>query len=219
MNQPKRNRIPWYSLGLALLLCAAALVTATGSALARYREERDEQLKFQVRPPAQVCMGVMKTVTAEDGTISQVFDAGAELDWKTIIENELCQLDLVITNGVSEALFSLEDQTVTLRLITTAGITEDTVIALRLPPETEGGEETEILAVATPIAEDTSLFAVNGHGWVYTFHQQKEGEEEPGEELTWLLPGGGFSSVSLTLIMRGTLPERTSLLRPQAVAQ
>lgn len=219
MNQRKWNRKPWYTLGLALLLCAAALVTATGTAFARYREERDQYLTFQVRSPAQICIGPMKTVTAEDGTTTEVFDPADELKWETETVNERYLLKLAIANGVSETSFSEKEQTVKLQLVSSAGITEDTEIVLRIPPQSEEEEMIEIQAVATPIEVGTSLYQANGLGYVYTFHEQKEGQEEPGDELTLQLPGGEFTYIPLTIVIKGTLPEHPSWLRPQVVAE
>lgn len=219
MNQSKCNKRPRYLLGLVQLLCAAALVTATGTAQARYRAERDVQLTFQVRSPAQVSLGTMKTETAEDGTETEIFDPEGKLSWRTETENELYLLDLVIANGISAASFSEKDQIVSLRLIGSAGIGEETRIFLRIPPQAEGEQTVEIPATVTEIEEGTSLYVTNGYGYVYTFHQQMEGEEEPGEELTWLLPGKKFATIPLMLVIRGTLPEHISLLQPQVMAE
>lgn len=219
MNQPKRNKDPRYLLVLALLLCIVALVSATGTVQARYQAARDKQLVFQVRSPAQVSLGVMKTETAEDGTTTEVFDPDGTLAWRTETENELYLLDLVIANGISSESCSEKDQIVSLRLIGSAGIGEDTRITLRIPPKTEEDQPIEIPAVVTPVEEGTALYVTNGYGYVYTFHQQTQGEEEPGEELTWLLPGKTFATIPLTVVMQGKLPEHISLLQPQVVAE
>lgn len=219
MNQRKWNKKPWYSLGLALLLCAAALVTATGTALARYRAERDQFLTFEVRSPAQISLGVMQTVTAEDGTTSEVFDPKGALTWETETEDERFFLKLAIANGLSETTFSAKKQNVRLRLIASAGIAEETTITLRIPPQTAEEQPREIQAVVTPIEEGTSLYVSHGLGYIYTFHEQEEESEEPGEEVTWQLPGGSFACIPLIIVMEGALPEHISLLQPQVVAE
>ena len=219
MDQRKWNNTPRHMLALALLLCAAALAAATGTAFARYQAERDVILEFKVRAPAQICMGTIQTVTAEDGTVTKSFDPNDELTWIMVMEDELYQLDVTVGNGISGTSYSAKNQTIRLRLISSVGITEDTVISLLLPPETEGAEAKEIIAAVTPIEEQTNLYTTNGAGYIYTFHEQKEGTEGPGEELTWTLPGGKLSYLTFSVLMRGKLPEQISLLQPQVVAE
>lgn len=223
MNRRKWNKKPWYSLGLALLLCMAALITATGPALARYKTDRKTSLTFQVRSPAQVCLGTVKTVEKKDEeteevTTEEVFVPGGSLTWETVTEDEVYLLNLAIANGTSATAFSEKKQIVSLRLISSVGITENTVISLRLPPETEDGEERIIKSVATKIEEGTSLYMTNGHGYIYTFHEFKEGEDEPGQELSWQLPGGELIYLPMTVAMTGALPEHPSLVQPIVIA-
>lgn len=223
MNQRKWNIKPWYSLGLALLLCMAALVTATGPAMARYKTDRKTSVTFQVRSPAQVCLGTVKTVEkkneeTEEVMTEEVFVPGGTMNWETVTEDEVYLLKLAIANGTSDTSYSQKKQQVSIRLISSVGITENTVISLRLPPETEGGEERIIPSVATKIEEGTSLYMTNGYGYVYTFHEYREGEDTPGQELSWLLPGGELVYLPMTIAMTGALPEHPSLVQPMVIA-
>lgn len=219
MNRRKWNNKPWHFLSLALLLSIAALITATGPAQARYKTERKTSVAFQVRSPAQVCLGAVKTVEKEDGTSEEVFVPGADIDWETVTEDEVYLLNLAIANGTSSTVFSEKKQKVSIRLISSAGITENTIISLRLPPETEDGEERIIQSVATKIEEGTTLFMTNGHGYIYTFHEYLEGDDTPGQELTWMLPGGELIYLPMTIAMTGALPEHPSLVQPMVIAE
>ena len=218
MNQRKWNKKPWYMLALALLLCVTAVLSATGTALARYRAERDQYLNFQVRTPAQFCLGTVKAGQTEDGKTTETFVPNGELTWVTVTEADLYTLDFAVANGESAKSYSRKAQKISLRLISSAGFTEDTELFLRLPPQTEGGAFTDVPAVVTSIEEGTALYSTNGYGYIYTFCQQKEGTEET-VELSWELPGGEFAYIPFTIVMKGNLPEYVSLLQPQIVAE
>lgn len=190
MNQRKPNRIVWYSLGLVLLLSVAFLVTSTGTAFARYRTERSAKVTFEVREPEQICLGTL----ALDGSFRKSAPA-----WNTT--GEIPQLNLTIANGTSDTACSPRDQAVSLRLVGSLGL-ETAPMYLTLP-----GEETKITATITPITEGTALYHTHGAGWIYTFL------DEEGEELSWTLPGGKLSLVSMTVTM-DTLPENLALIQP-----
>ena len=195
MNQRKPNRIVWYSLALVLLLCAAFLVTSTGTAFARYRTERSAKVTFEVREPEQICLGTL----ALDGTFRTSPPA-----WTT--GDDTPRLNLAVANGTSADDCSQRDQTVSLRLIGSLGI-DTAPMYLTLP-----GEETQVTATITPITEGTALYHTHGAGWIYTFL------DEEGEELTWTLPGGELSYVSLTVTM-DALPETLSLIQPMVTGK
>ena len=215
MSRPKWNKHPWYGLGLALLLCVAALAAATGTTLARYQAERKQVLTFQVCSPAQISLGVMETTEKEDGTSVTAFRETDTLSWKEEVPDEVYLLELVVANGKSETVFSDKSQEVSLRLICSIGMTEGTGIALRIPQE--DGHKT-VPGIVQEITEGSSLYVTNGPGYIYTFHEQEDGTEDPGEELTWQLPGGTFVYIPLTVVMEGKLPDHETLIRPQIVA-
>lgn len=195
MNQRKPNRIVWYSLALALLLCTAFLVTSTGTAFARYRTERSAKVTFEVREPEQICLGTL----ALDGTFRTSLPA-----WTT--GDDVPTLTLAVANGTSADECSQRDQIFSLRLVGTLGM-ETAPMYLTLP-----GEETQITATITPITEGTALYHTHGGGWIYTFL------DEEGEELSWTLPGGELSHVSLTVTMNAP-PETLSLIQPMVTGK
>lgn len=215
MNQPKWNKHPWYTLGLALLLSVAALTTATGTALARYQAQRSQILKFEIRSPAEIYLGVMETTENEDGTTETAFKVTDELTWTEEVPDELYLLELTVANGKSKTSFSDKPQNVSLRLVSSIGMTEGTVISLRVPQN--NGYKT-VPGVAQEITEGSSLYVTHGPGYIYTFYEQEDGTGEPGEELTWELPGEKFAYISLTVAMEGKLPDHETLIRPQIVA-
>ena len=88
------------------------------------------------------------------------------------------------------------------------------VITLKTVPGhlTLPGEETQITATITPITEGTALYHTHGGGWIYTFL------DEEGEELSWTLPGGELSHVSLTVTMNAP-PETLSLIQPMVTGK
>ena len=200
MNQRKPNRIMWYSLGLALLLCAAFLVTSTGTAFARYRTEREKNITFEVREPERICLGTL----AEDGSF-----AVTDPVWKTV--DDVHQLDLAVANGNSADDYSRQDQIFYFRLIGSAGL-EDTKVYLHLPAEDSSAEETKLLATASPIVEGTALYHAYGAGWIYTF------QDTEGEELSWTLAGSEFQFVSLTVTIDKE-PAIASLIHPQVIGE
>lgn len=236
MNQRKPNKSLWYSLGLASLLCAAFLVTATGTAFARYRTEREAGLTFEVRPPEQIAQGVLRQVTAEEATENRkegdlIFDASQAPKWESVDGGK--QMTLAVANGISDAEYSTRDQKLTLRLVGTIGLpapeqsqtSEDPeaasetqaaenpfTITLVLPPESADAAPTKLQAVQTPIVPGTPLYKTIGEGWIFTF------VDEEGEEPFWMLPGGGWNWVTITLTMEGEASEK-AMLSPQVMAE
>lgn len=218
MNQRKPNKSLWYSLGLAVLLCAAFLVVATGTTLARYRTEREAEITFEVRAPAQICLGTVRTITAEEATEdlkadTEVFDPTVEPAWETV--EDVPQITFAVANGTSTTDFSNRDQKLQLRLIGTLGVwtgTQPASMHLLLPAEDGSDTVNKIQATVTPIAEGTVLHQTHGDGWIYTFQDANE------EELSWTLPGGELSYISLTVTMEGAVLSDPSLLQLQMIA-
>lgn len=210
MNQRKTNNTLWYSLGLAMLLCAAFLVSATGTTLARYRAERKATITFQVRPPAQTSLGVVRTLSDEEAAEAgvpvgtEIFDPSIQPQWETV--DETLQLNLAVANGISAEDFSEKEQTVRLQMIATLGAAASDVY-LRLP----SGEP--IKAAVSAIEAGSTLYATHGAGWLYTFLDAE------GNELTWTLPGGTFAYLKFTLTMKSAERSSDSLLQPQVIAE
>lgn len=218
MNQRKPNSSAWYSLGLGVLLCIAALVVSTGTAFARYRTERTKTVDFAVREPERIVLGTtLHTVTAEEATKALPKDTVVLPEQKELkLENVdgTYRLTMVVGNGPSEVEYSERDQCVQLRLVATLGMWANMqpmemnlIISKGENPE----EEESVLAVPVQIEKDTALYYTYGDGWVYTF----QGEDG---ELTWELPGGEFFSIELTVAMTGATPQEEAILYPQITA-
>lgn len=237
MNQRKPNNRNRYSLVLLMLLCVGLLVTATGTAFARYQAEKNKEIGFRVRVPDQIQLGVISLVPEEteptdqtqnpetvDDTelpteteppiLREVFTPKAQLAWET--EDGITQLNFAVANGTSEKDYSRRDQVIRLRMIGTLGIwdgTQTPKLTITLPPSDERTQELVVTATVTPFAEGSVLKQTYGAGWLYTFL------DEENNELTWKLPGGDLSYVTLTVIMEGEIPENVNLLQPYVVAE
>lgn len=239
MNQRKTNRSLWYSMALAVLLCIAFLVVATGTTLARYRLERDANLTFEARPPEQIALGTEREITAEEATAdlligTKVFDPTQQAEWEKTDSGY--QMTLAVANGISDTEFSARDQRITLRLAGTIGMTvenqtqtsedpetvaegetqageEALTISLILPPETGETEATTLKATHTPIIPGTPLHTKMGDGLIFTF------QDAEGKEPYWELPGGKLSYVTITLTMEGEKASADALLVQQVIAE
>lgn len=237
MNQHKPNKVLWYSLALAVLLCVASLVGATGTTLARYRLEREAELNFEVRPPEQLMLGSVRAATAEDVTETvkvgdPIFDARQNPQWENV--NGVIRMTPAVANGISETDFSARDQKLTLRLVGTIGLTtqqpeaedpeaaaatetapepEALAIYLVLPGAGENGADLKLKAEQSQILPGTPLYTNMGEGWVFTFRT------EDGEEPYWILSGGSFNYVTMTLIMEGTEATEDANLQLQVMAE
>lgn len=206
MIQRKKNISRWALPALLLLMVLGCVIASTGGALARYRAERRESIEFQVRPPEQIALG--KMVTAEDGTTT--FDSTAQGVWETVDGKQ--QLTFTIANGTGADNFAGENQRIHLRLIGSLGIwdgSETFTVKLQVPSE-EDPEETETFeATVTRIREGSPMYTTFGDGWVFAFF------DEEGEELGWLLEGGVFDSVTMTLSLEGAALSEAGLLQLQ----
>lgn len=228
MNRRKMN-ISLCSLGLALLLTVAALVSAAGTTLARYRAEATEPITFTARPAGQIRLGQL--VTGEDGGVAFVPDAQGA--WEP--EDGRYRLTFAVSNLITGETFAADDQQVYLRLVGTPGIwdgAETVKITLLMPAaaateaETQTPENTETAedpeestapeanydafqAVATRIGVDSPLYNTFGDGWVFSFLN------EDGMERSWTLEGGTLSVLEMTLTLEGTALTDPSLLQLQ----
>lgn len=217
MNQRKPNKILGYLLGLAFLLSVAFLVVSTGTALARYREERQVQSSLAVRHPEQICLGTIKTITEEEATAdlpvgTKVFDPTGSPAWET--GSAVYKLQLAVANGISQEDYSARDQIIRLRLVGTSALwMGDRIpeVMLRLPSKTDPKTYVEVKATVTKIEPGTPLYQANGPGWVYSFKQE--------EEIYWLLKGGELSYTEITIVMKNETLQAQCLLQPQVIAE
>lgn len=214
MNQWKSNKRLWYAAVLSVLLVMAFLVVSTGTAFARYRTEYNEQISFEVLERQMVTLGTMKTQTQADGSTKEVFVPTDSLHWQTT--GDLSEMTFAIANGTSETEFSSRDQKITVRILSTLGVwngTEVTNLYLHLPSEEKPGETEKLQAKVTQIGYETALYHTNGEGWIYSF------QNSDTEELTWTLPGGEFSYITLTISKAASASHDAATLQPQVIAE
>ena len=213
MNRWKLNKSLWFSLGLTCLLCVAFLVIASGTALARYRTEREAKITFEVREPEQISLGMVRTITKEEATAqlpagTEVFDPSGEPAWQTV--DGVPQLTLAAANGISDTEFAEYDQSIRLRLIGSLGLWTGADTAQIFLLMEDG---TKLQATATPIVEGTAMYVSHGEGWVYSFLDAE------GEELTRNLAGGKLSYTSFTVTIENTSLTDTVLLQPMVIGE
>lgn len=205
MNQRKPNK--WYFLGLAVLLCGAALVSATGTAFARYQTTQRKEATFQVRPPVQVQMGSLTLTSGEGEEDTETFDTTAQPTWQQT--DGTWQLTLTVANGTSQEDHATADQTVKLRVIGSAGAGNGK-LTIHCSAEEKA---VTYSSQAMQITSESTLYTTNGAGWLYTFVT-----DEKKEEVSWVLPGKNFSHLTFTITMQGVNLTEDSLLQPQIVA-
>ena len=206
MNRRKKNNSRWALPLLLALLLVGGLAASTGSALARYRAERKEDISFEVRPPERIYLGQM--ITTQDGIF--YFDPAAQGTWET--EEGKQKLTFTVTNGTGLQDYSGQDQQIHLRLVGSLGIwngTDELKLTMDLPSEEDPEEMVTYEATATRIREGSPMYATFGDGWVFSFF------DEEGEELTWLLEGGRFDYITLTVALEGAVSEEAGLLQLQ----
>lgn len=196
MKRP--NNMAKYLPVLVALLCVGALAISAGTAFARYRTDREVDVKFQVREPETVFLG-----TVQEG----VFTPADILHWT--VSDGVAGLEFAVANGAAENSYASRDQAVQLSMIGTLGIlNEGNIPTLTVTYLNAEGVETTSTATAEPIVEGTALYHTYGAGWVYSFY----GEDQ--QELTWQLPGGQLSYVQLTVKTESELSGNLSLLQP-----
>lgn len=207
MSRRKLNIFPW-SVGLAAVLMALGLLGAVGVSYARYQVNQTESVFYTPRQPEQIYIGRMTT----QGNGETVFDNWTVGSWETVEGQS--QLAFTVANGTSGLSYAQQDQRVQIRLAGSLGIWdgEETVnVILRSPREAEPDEDQpqfdEIQGEATRIQKDSPMYSVFGEGWVFTF------PDEDGEETTWLLEGGSFSTIPFHILIEGIELTDPSLLQ------
>lgn len=205
MNQRKPNSSLRYSLGLAIVLCTAALVISMGTTFARYRTEKNAELTFAVREEASVWVGTIQTDTVA-GT--EVFQPQDELYWE--YADNAARLNMVIANGTSESLYAGRDLEVQFRFVGTLAFwqgMEPAKMYVTIPSEKDPNVMETLQAVATPIVEGTALHYKYGDGLLYTI-------QDANGEIARILPGGKLSCIEVTITMENLTTEDAAQLSP-----
>lgn len=202
----QKNSLLRHLLCLALLLCMAALVIATGTAYARYRTDAKAELLFEIRKPAELVIG---TVINVDG--NEEFNPEGIQEWK--IEGNTATLEIAVSNGSSGN--SVKDQEIRFRLIGGLGLSVGEGTAEVTLKITEDGSEKIFYAEAEKILENTALHFEHGDGWVFTFF------DENGKEFSRILEGGKSSYIKMSIIVDTTEIDKENplLIEPQFVAE
>jgi len=200
----KRNKM----FLLALILGTGLLTVSVGTTYARYRDEQQETVTFEVREPDKVFLGTIQ---------DEVFTPAKQLEWS--VDNGVASLQLAVANGSSETDYTARDQIIRLYMIGSLGIAENGT-----PPEVfvtfltqgEQAESKTIQAYATPIEKDTALYHSYGEGWKYGFFELTA---EGAQEITWELNGGSLNYVTMTVTTKVGNAESVSLWHPLISAE
>lgn len=203
----KKNTSAGYLLCLALLLFAAFIVIATGTAFGRFRTDVDKDITFEIREP----LGIKVGTVSDDGN----FDPDGTHGF-VVAEDNTASLEIAVSNGIfletpGESDYSAYDQKIFIRVI---GGNELTVGEKPAELTLFIGDE-KFTATAERTAENTLLYYENGSCWIYTF-------EENGRELFRILEGGKFSWIKLELVidLSGTGEEPEAfLIEPQFITE
>ena len=203
----QKNSLLRHLLCLALLLCMAALVIATGTTYARYRTDAEAEILFEVKTPSQIVIGTVLT----DAEGNEEFDPNGIPGWKT--EGNTATFEIAVSNGSSGN--GVKDQEIRFRLIGGLGLSVGEGTAEVTLKITEDGSEKIFYAEAEKILENTALHFEHGDGWVFTFF------EENGKEFSRILEGGKSSYIKMSIIVDTTEigKEIQDLLEPQFVAE
>ena len=203
----QKNSLLRHLLCLALLLCMAALVIATGTTYARYRTDAEAEILFEVKTPSQIIIGTVLT----DAEGNEEFDPNGIPGWKT--EGNTATLEIAVSNGSSGN--GIKDQEIRFRLIGGLGLSVGEGTAEVTLKITEDGSEKIFYAEAEKILENTALHFEHGDGWVFTFF------DENGKEFSRILEGGKTSYIKMSIIVDTTEigKEIQDLLEPQFVAE
>lgn len=203
----QKNSLLRHLLCLALLLCMAALVIATGTTYARYRTDAEAEIIFEVKTPSQIVIGTVLT----DAEGNEEFDPNGIPGWKT--EGNTATLEIAVSNGSSGN--GIKDQEIRFRLIGGLGLSVGEGTAEVTLKITEDGSEKIFYAEAEKILENTALHFEHGDGWVFTFF------EENGKEFSRILEGGKTSYIKMSIIVDTTEigKDLHLMIEPQFVAE
>lgn len=189
-----------------LILCAGLLIVSVGVTYARYREDHQGSVAFQIKESETVFLGII-----DNNEFTQV----SQLEWK--VEDNSATLQFAVANGTSEMDYSNRNQEVQLCLIGSLGLMkEEKLPIVSVFFKTQEGEVKNIQASVSAIEKGTALYHSYGDGWLYRFY---ESTAEGNREFSWALPGGEFSYIALTVKMEGETSENLSLLQPLITAE
>lgn len=180
MNQKKSKPIAVWRLMLAVTLLLLCAVVAVGVTWARYQEEENSYLKYNTREPGAILLW-----SDYDPLTGELTEGNRA--WR--FSNGTGELDIYVSNGSSTIDYSEEDQSVSIRLIGTLGISDAQVSIL----VSENGIATRCTATPVPIQEGTPLYSTFGSGNTYIFR------DEDGKELSWNLEGGTLSVLGVLI--------------------
>ena len=203
----QKNSLLRHLLCLALLLCMAALVIATGTTYARYRTDAEAEILFEVKTPSQIVIGTVLT----DAEGNEEFDLNGIPGWKT--EGNTATFEIAVSNGSSGN--GVKDQEIRFRLIGGLGLSVGEGTAEVTLKITEDGSEKIFYAEAEKILENTALHFEHGDGWVFTFF------EENGKEFSRILEGGKSSYIKMSIIVDTTEIDKDLhlMIEPQFIAE
>lgn len=180
MNQKKSKPIAVRRLMLAVTLLLLCAVVTVGVTWARYQEEENSYLKYNTREPGMILLW-----SDYDPLTGELTEGNRA--WR--FSNGTGELDIYVSNGTSTVEYSEEDQSVSIRLIGTLGISNAQVSIL----VSENGIATRCTATPVPIQEGTPLYSTFGSGNTYIFR------DEDGKELSWNLEGGTLSVLGVLI--------------------
>lgn len=215
-------RIRGLSMLLLLVLCIGCLAAATGTTFARYRSERQEDMLFEARKPDQVLLGTIQTDQEKDTFVPCT--PSEQLQWVVDEANGTASLTFAAANGLNEHNYSSKDQAVKLRMLGSLTLAENgtmpelvvTYVTRRTMIDgTEKAETKTVTGEVSSIVNGSALYHTYGSGYLYSFY---ETTGEGKRELTWELPGGELSYVTLTIQTTGDVSGITGVLQPLIIA-
>ena len=180
MNQKKSKPIAVRRLMLAVTLLLLCAVVTVGVTWARYQEEENSYLEYNTREPGMILLW-----SDYDPLTGELTEGNRA--WR--FSNGTGELDIYVSNGTSTVEYSEEDQSVSIRLIGTLGISNAQVSIF----VSENGVATRCTATPVPIQEGTPLYSTFGSGNTYIFR------DEDGKELSWNLEGGTLSVLGVLI--------------------
>ena len=201
MSQKKNTTPAVRKLMLMALLFLLCVVVMVGVTFARYQEEDSSDLNYNTRKPGAVYLRSDYT----DGVLT-----GENIVW-TSTPDGTRTAHFYIGNGISEADYSDEDLSVSIRLLASlsaAGAQVDLSVS--------DGSSVTTWKSATPVSirEGTPLHSTFGDGNTYIFY------DDNGEELIWNLTGGAFSVLAVQVKVQNLKElEGAALLQLQVIGK
>lgn len=187
----RRGKTISYQLALSAILLAVSVALLVGVTWARYQAGEEFYLEYG----AKEYPGLHLWSFDGNGGLSET-----DAVWE-VSEGNRRTLRFCITNGIGVEDAAQENQQVYIRVLAGLGLPDETVLTLMLD-----GEETVYTATAQSIKEGTLLYQNFGAGYSFSFL------DEDGSERSWLLEGGGLSSITAQLSVEGEIDDTILLL-------